>query len=178
MILTLLVILLLFAAWRRGWRRGLVKEILFTLGNAAIFLIALYYDSPLGNQLLTWSRQGDPSDPMAAFVAQSLAFTLILFVGHWLIRALAQASQIITWLPVIKQTNQLAGALIALVLTYLMIYLGLTLLNMIQPTWFITQYQHSQLAQFILTKTPLMGQTIINELFHTQTQSFVSTGHA
>lgn len=175
MILSIVIAILLLMAFIRGYRRGLVKEILFTVGTFFIFLLGLYYDSPLGDWLLTTSKQGDPTDPFAHFVAQTIAFTLIVVIGRIILGWIARLSQAITWLPVIKQANGLGGALIAIILTYLIIFLAIAILNVIEPSWFVEQYNNSVVAQFMIEKTPLVGQNVINWLFNTQTQSFTAT---
>lgn len=174
MILSIIIAILLFITIIRGYRRGLIKELLFTIGTFFIFLLGLYYDSPLGDWLLTTTKQGDPTDPFAHFVAQSIAFALILIVGRLIISWIARLSRAITWLPVIKQANGLAGAILALLINYLIIFLALAILNVIQPNWFVEQYNNSVIAQFIIGKTPLVGQNIINWLFNTQTQTFTA----
>ncbi|WP_125604723.1 CvpA family protein [Lapidilactobacillus bayanensis] len=172
MILSIVIALLLLWAFIRGYRRGLVKEILFTVGTFFVFLLGLYYDSNLGDWLLTISKQGDPTDPFAHFVAQTIAFAIIVLAGRIVISWIARLSQAITWLPVIKQANGLGGALIAIVVAYLVIFLTIAILNVIQPSWFVEQYNNSVVAQFMIERTPIVGQKVIDWLFNTQTQTF------
>ncbi|KRM78959.1 hypothetical protein FC84_GL000114 [Lapidilactobacillus dextrinicus DSM 20335] len=174
MILSIIIAILLLLALVRGYQRGLVKEILFTIGTFFVFLLGLYYDSSLGDWLLTVSKQGDPTDPFAHFIAQTIAFAMIIITGRIIIGWIARLSQAITWLPVIKQANGLGGALIAVIVTYFIIFLALTILLVIQPNWFSEQYTNSVIAQFIIERTPIVGQQLINWLFNTQTQTFTT----
>lgn len=174
MILSIIIIILLLSALVRGYRRGLVKELLFTVGTIFVFLVALFYDKPLGIRLLTWTKLGDPSDPFALFIAQTVAFWLIMLLGTIIVRWLARLSRSLTWLPVIKQANGLGGALVALFIMYLGLYLALMLLDIIGPDWFTNQYLQSTVAQFMIEKTPLLSQRVVDWLFQTDTQSFTS----
>ncbi|MFD1465477.1 CvpA family protein [Lapidilactobacillus mulanensis] len=174
MILSIVIVILLLAAIHRGYRRGLIKELLYTVGTLFVFLLGLFYDSKLGDALLTLTKQGDPSDPFAHFVAQTIAFWLIMFVGHLIIRWLGRLSRAVTWIPVIKQANGLAGAIIAVVIMYLGIFLALSILNVIEPSWFVSQYTSSPVAEFMIEKTPIVSQNVINWLFQTKTQSFTA----
>lgn len=174
MILSIIIVILLIIALHRGYQRGLVKELLYTIGTLFVFLLGLFYDAKLGDVLLRLTKQGDPSDPFAHFIAQTIAFWLIMFVGHLIIRWLGRLSHAVTWLPVIKQANGLAGAILAALMMYLGIFLALSILNVIEPTWFTSQYISSSVAQFIVDKTPIVSQQLIDWLFQTKTQSFTA----
>ncbi|MCH4057343.1 MAG: CvpA family protein [Lactobacillaceae bacterium] len=175
MILSIIIIILLLNALFRGYHRGLVKELLFSVGTLLVFLIALFYDAQFGDFLLKLTKRGDPTDPFASFVAQSIAFWIIMLIGHILVRWLARLSQSVTWLPVIKQANGIGGALIAVVMMYLGLFLALALLNIITPDWFVNQYTSSPVAQFIVERTPVVSQQVIDWLFHTDTKSFTDS---
>lgn len=175
MILSIIIIALLLHAIFRGYHRGLVKELLFSVGTLLVFLVALFYDAQFGDFLLKLTKRGDPTDPFAAFVAQSIAFWLIMLIGHIIVRWLAHLSQSVTWLPVIKQANGLGGAIIAVLMMYLGIFLALSLLNIITPSWFVNQYTSSPVAQFMVERTPIVSQRVVDWLFHTDTQSFTNS---
>lgn len=175
MILSIIIIALLILSITRGYHRGLIRELLFSIGTLLVFLLALFYDAQLGDALLKLTKQGDPSDPFAAFVAQSIAFWVIMLLGNILLRWLARLSQSVTWLPVIKQANGLGGAIISVLIMYLGIFLALSLLNIITPDWFINQYNASHVGRFIVERTPIVSQQMIDWLFHADTQSFTDS---
>ncbi|WP_261806030.1 CvpA family protein [Lapidilactobacillus luobeiensis] len=174
MILTIVLITTLLSAWYRGYKRGLIKELLYSVGTLLVFLLALFYDKQLGSLLVKVATNYDLSNEMTAFIGQSVGFWVIMFVGHLVIRWIGRLSQSVTWLPVIKQANGLGGALLAGLMMYLGIFLALAILNVIQPEWYMNQYINSPVAQFVVEKTPIVSQKVIDWLFHTDTNSFVN----
>ncbi|MFC6314368.1 CvpA family protein [Lapidilactobacillus achengensis] len=174
MILTIALITMLLSAWYRGYKRGLIKELLYSVGTLLVFLLALFYDKQLGSLLVKVATNYDLSNEMTAFIGQSVGFWVIMFVGHLVIRWIGRLSQSVTWLPVIKQANGLGGALLAGLMMYLGIFLALAILNVIQPEWYMNQYINSPVAQFVVEKTPIVSQKVIDWLFHTDTTSFIT----
>jgi len=70
---------------------------------------------------------------------------------------------LITWLPVIKQVNSVAGAVVAFVLNYIGLFIVLTVLNFIPNTAIQHQISQSSVAQVIIDKTPVLTSQLLQK---------------
>lgn len=171
--LTLLIVLLLAVGFYTGMKRGLVLQIVYTVGYFFVYLIArtcyqplaskltLYvpYPSPTSETKLVLFNQNITLDLDRAFYG-AVAFLLILFVGWLAVRFLAIFVHGLTYVPIIKQANGLAGGLLSLLVMYVGIFLVLMMLSMIPTDAVQNQFKNSGLAQFIVKDTPIFSKQI------------------
>lgn len=171
--LTLLILLLLAIGFYTGMKRGLVLQIVYTVGYFFVYLIArtfyqslaakltLYipYPSPTAETKLVLFNQNITLDLDQAFYG-AVAFLLILFFGWLVVRFLAIFVHGLTFVPIIKQANGLAGGLLSLLVMYVGIFLVLMMLSMIPTDSVQNQFKHSGLAQFIVRDTPVFSKQI------------------
>lgn len=165
MILSFLIIAILIAAFAHGYRRGFLKQLIFTLGNLVVLFIAWRYNAAfatgIGSFLGLFS-----STFVTNYVTHIFSFYLILFVGHLFIFWLAKASKVITWIPIIHQSNGLAGGILALLFMYFGLFIALWTLQILPVDSFHQLVANSPLAQWITTETPILTKNLIQNLFH------------
>ncbi|KRN81757.1 hypothetical protein IV87_GL000966 [Pediococcus ethanolidurans] len=89
---------------------------------------------------------------------------MILMVIGWLIvRLIAHWSRLITWIPVIKQVNGLAGGIVSIVIAYFVIFILLIVSQFLPNDAYQAQLSDSQVAQFIIKKTPGISSDILSK---------------
>lgn len=171
--LTLLILLLLAIGFYTGARRGLVLQILYTFGYFCTYFIArtyykslashlkLYvpYPSPTAETKLVFFDQNITLDLDQAFYG-AVAFLLILAAGWLVVRFLGIFAHNLTFIPVLKQANGLAGGVISFIVMYVGIFLVLMMLSMLPIDAIQNQFKNSGLAQFIVKDTPVFSNQI------------------
>ncbi|MFD1456028.1 CvpA family protein [Levilactobacillus lanxiensis] len=168
MVLSLIILAVLIFGFRRGYRRGLVLQIISTIGYLIVWIIARLGAKPLasgvgqfvGNLSLNSSASAVTAAESSSFFLNGLAFSAILTVGFFIVRKLAYGINKVTWLPVIHQVNSLAGGLINLVIRYVVIFLTLNLLILLPIQGFQNSYQASPVAQWIVKQTPVLSKQV------------------
>lgn len=170
MVLSLIILAILFLGFRRGYRRGLVLQVISTIGYILVWVVARIGAKPLasgvgqfvGNLSLNSSVSAVTAGESSSFFLNGLAFSAILTVGYFIVHKLAYSLNRVTWLPVIHQVNSLAGGLINLVVRYVVIFLTLNLLILLPIQSFQNNYQASPVAQWIVKQTPVLSKRVFN----------------
>ncbi|GKT03477.1 CvpA family protein [Furfurilactobacillus sp. WILCCON 0119] len=168
MILTLVVILLLVSALGRGFHRGFVVELVNTVGYLFILLLARLLTPTVATgvqHLLPANHQVTANDQLLNsqvnhFWAAGIAFWGLMIIGIILLRLLTRSLKLFTNLPVIHGVNALAGAAVAGILMYILIFFGLAIASVWPATWIHDQLLHSPLSMWILHQTPLLSEQI------------------
>lgn len=168
LILSLVILGVLIFGFRRGYRRGLVLQILNTIGYIIVWVAARFLARPLatgigqfiGNLSLDSSVSAVTASQSSSFFLNGLAFSAILTVGFFIVHRVAYGVNKVTWLPVIHQVNSLAGGLINLVIRYVVIFLILNLMILLPVQGFQTSYQASPVAQWIVKQTPVLSKQV------------------
>lgn len=162
MLLSVIIILILISAVARGYRRGFVLELLYSLGYIIVFIFAKTFNTSFANFLS--STFGDWSNDQVTnlTVMNSVAFIILMAVGWLIIRLLGRLSQMVTWLPIIHQVNGLAGAIVGVVISYLITFIILSISQFVPNDFYQEQLSQSVVAQTILSKTPAVSSKIIN----------------
>lgn len=170
MLLSLGIVLILWFGFHRGYRRGLVLQVLTTVGYLLVWLVARLGAQPLASGLgqfvgdlsLNHSASVVTASQSSSFFLNGIAFSAILTVGYFVVRRVSYALNKVTWLPVIHQVNSLAGGLINLVIRYIIIFLLLNLLILLPIKGFQQSYQASPVAQWIVKQTPVLSKNLVN----------------
>lgn len=171
--LTLLILLVLAIGFYTGMKRGLALQIVYTVGYFCVYLIAktfykslaskltLYvpYPSPTAETKLVLFNQNVTLDLDQAFYG-AVAFLVILFLGWLIVRFLAVFVHGLTFVPIIKQANGLAGGILSFLVMYVGVFLVLMMVSMIPTESIQTQFKNSGLAQFIVKDTPVFSKQI------------------
>lgn len=162
--LSFLIIVFLISAFGRGWHLGFTRQLILTIGGLIVFFIAWRYNADLsrviGQMLTTFKPTYTTSH-----LTNILSFYILILIGNLMIFALAKASKAVTWLPVIKQTNALAGALLSTLLAYFVIFILLWTFSILPFQNLNTLVAQSQVAQWITQQTPLLTENLIDHLF-------------
>jgi len=168
-LLSLGILLILGFGFHRGYRRGLVLQVLTTVGYLIVWLIARVGARPLatglgqfvGSLSLNSSASAVTASQSSSFFLNGIAFSAILTVGYFVVRRVSYVLNKVTWLPVIHQVNSLAGGLINLVIRYVIIFLILNLLILLPNTSFQQSYHASPVAQWIVKQTPVLSKQVL-----------------
>jgi uncharacterized membrane protein required for colicin V production len=166
MIFTIVILLLLVSAIFRGFHRGFVIEMLHLIGTVVVLLFARLLYQPVGaaiSNLLTGLNLIEGS-AMSTLIINLIAFFVLISLGWSVIRLLGRVSRSITWLPVIKQVNSVAGGAVSFVITYLVIFVVLSLANLVKTDFIQTQMNNSPLATYIVKQTPGLTSQYLSHL--------------
>lgn len=171
--LTLIILLILFIGIYAGVRRGLVLQIVYTLGYIVSFFVARNYYLQLSERLelfIPYSQPGIGDNMVYYDTLQKLnldlafynavAFLIILAAGWLLTRIIGYMLNSLTFLPILKQVNNFGGALLGFLMQYFGIFLALTFLTFIPFDFIQNQLANSGLANWIIKNTPILSQTI------------------
>ncbi|BDZ32132.1 CvpA family protein [Lactiplantibacillus sp. WILCCON 0030] len=173
MIFTIVILLLLLTAIMRGFHRGLVIEILHLVGTIAVLIFARLVYQPFGSMLSTLLSQLKLIDVStgSTLVINLVAFFILTSLGWAVVRMLARLSRSITWLPVIKQVNSVAGGAVSFIIAYLVIFVVLSLANLVNTDFIQTQMSSSPVATFIVNKTPGLTSQSLSKIFKFETST-------
>ncbi|ALV22897.1 MULTISPECIES: CvpA family protein [Carnobacterium] len=173
MLMTIAIIVILAIGVYGGARRGLLLQLVMTVGYVAAYIVAGRYYKELGSHLeLLIPYPAAAENSQFLFYNQTIgfnldqafyngiAFVLILFIGWLLTRFIGGLLNSIMFIPVLKQLNTLGGAALAFAVTYVGIFLILVLLTMLPMDSVQTAFSNSSLASTIVEKTPVLSQQI------------------
>lgn len=168
MLVSLIILLLLVLGFRYGLKRGLAQTLVSLIGYVLVLLVALYFSSPLGDFLAKYMPSLEQSQGQQAagggitgIFYKILAFWIVALLAGIALRILNRSVLSITKLPVISQFNALAGGLIWLLATYVIIFFGLLLLASSELDQIKLSLENSQVAEFILQETPLFSSQLV-----------------
>lgn len=148
MILNIIIVAWLVLAALYGYHRGLVAVILNLIGNILVLVIAGLY----AQDLASWFNR---SAQVTSTSGVMVAFFIILIGGRILLSMIIRWTRLLTYLPVIRQVNGLAGGTLALVMHYGIVLIVLSVLMIAPSSALLEQYSSSSVAQFVLKTSPL-----------------------
>ena len=175
MIMSIAIIIILALGIYGGARRGLVLQLVMTIGYAVSYVVAAQYYKMLGSHLeLLIPYPAASEGSQFQFYNQAIgfsldhafyngiAFLLILFIGWLITRFIGGLLNSLTFIPVLKQVNTIGGALLAFLVTYVGLFLVLTVLTMLPIDSIQSAFGHSRVAQMIVENTPVFSKQIYN----------------
>lgn len=171
--LTLIIFLILAMGFYSGAKRGLVLQIIYTVGYFIAYLVAksnykalashlellIPYPSPTAETKLLFFDQKLTLDLDQAFYG-AIAFLIILFAGWLVVRFLAIFVHGLTFVPILKESNWLAGGLLSFIVLYIGIFLVLSTLAMLPVDAVQNQFKNSGFARFIVENTPILTKQV------------------
>lgn len=173
--MTVIIILILAVGAYSGARRGLILQLVLTIGYFISYLLASNYYQALGSHLeLIVPYPSASETSQFVFYNQALglnldgafyngvAFILILFVGWLITRFIGGLLNAVAHIPVIKQLNALGGALLNVVVSYVAVFLILFLLTMVPIDAIQEAFSNSWLARTIVEDTPVISSQLYN----------------
>lgn len=170
MILTIIIILILIGSFLRGRRRGLLRMVLNLISYVIAIGVARFGAVSFGNKLADWFPTVDTASTSGTIVSEHsgnqflynglafiILFVVVLLICHWIVRKL----NLITKVPVIHQLNGAFGGLISLVISYVTIFLLLTVFQVWPSDWWQAQLTASNLATWIIDNTPGLSNQVV-----------------
>lgn len=178
MILTVYVVVTLLIGLYKGARRGFMLQLLMLVGYGASFYAAKEYFTPLSqwaqmiipfpsateNTHLTFYTAAQTLAIDEAFY-KAISFVGIFLAGVLLTRLLGYWLREVRFLPFLEKSNELLGALLGLVSNYIGVFLTLNILSLIPLEAIQQQFVDSQLAYFIVSRTPFMSDLLTHWWF-------------
>lgn len=177
MLLTLIIIILLLLSLYSGFRRGLVLQLVLTIGYAISFFFALQYyqqASGLVEMMVPYPSPGSASENPFVLYGQEFIFNLdqgfyngvafigILILGWIVTRFIGGILSFLTEIPVVKQLNEIGGAIVGFIVQYVGIFLILFLLSMVPLQVIQNQFESSLLARAMVAETPKLSTDLYN----------------
>lgn len=175
MLLTGIIIFLLILSIYSGARRGLVLQLVLTIGYAASFWFALNYYQMLSEYVEMFVPYPTPlstsENPFVLYGMELLfeldgpfyrgvSFVVILFAGWLITRVVGGLFQALADIPVVRTINALGGAVLSFVVHYIGIFLILFVLSMMPMALIQDQFESSAFAREIVTDTPELSQQV------------------
>lgn len=175
MILTVVILFLLLLGIYSGLRRGLVLQLILSIGYAASFWFALqYYEwlSDIVEMLVPYPTPLSSTENPFILYGQELlfeldgafynglAFIILLFAGWLIIRFIGGILSFLMDIPVLRQINMIGGAIVGFLVHYVGIFLVLFLLSTIPIEFIQNQFEQSRAARFIVMETPELSSEV------------------
>jgi uncharacterized membrane protein required for colicin V production len=151
----LFILALLAGAVFVGWTQGLIRYALSTLGAVIAFIVAAQLKGPVADALGFWTAFNPPLRELWIFIVLYVGTT----VGLWFaIRAFYRTTR----LPIIRQLDELGGAIFGFVFAAVVIVFLLVVMDtffMAEPAAFVAQ------AGFLRGLYELMNESILVQVF-------------
>ncbi|WP_169729070.1 CvpA family protein [Atopobacter phocae] len=174
-VLTIIIIFNLLIGLYRGARRGFLLQLILTMGYSVSFYVAkLYYiqwsewvemfvpfPSSTDATGLTFYSAMEQINLDTAFY-RALTFILILVSGVIITRLLGYLLREVRFLPVISHANGFLGAIVGMAVNYMGTFFFLSLLSFVPLEMIQQQFVDSQLAYFIVDRTPFISELLMN----------------
>lgn len=170
----ILLIILVLGAFS-GARRGLIVQVVHTVGLLVSMVLAMMYYNPLANVLDTVIPY--PTNTKAADLNlfnivktiqfdktfyNAIAFVLILFIGWVVTRLLAAMLTQLTKVPVLKQVNALGGGILGFLCHWVGLFFVLSLLSTMPIDTVQKMFTEHSVATFIVKQTPLLSKYVLD----------------
>ncbi len=176
MILTLAIVFILGIALYSGAKRGLLLQLVLTIGYVLSFWFALRYyqqlrgpiemsipypHASLTDQFVLFSREAGLQLDHVFYNGTS--FVLLLLIGWAVTRLIGGLIGFVSQIPVLRSLNQIGGAVLNVVVNYVGVFLVLLILSTIPLTFVQTQFNQSSIAQIIVTRTPQLSKQMYEQ---------------
>lgn len=171
----LLIVLILFIGTYAGYRRGIILQMVQTIGYAVSFILAMENYRSLSDRLFLLVPYSTPFAPevnpypfhdeallfsLTDSYYDLLAFLLLLFIGWTVVRFLAaMLSYTLDYFKAPEPLNGIGGAVLGFVVNYIGIFYLLFFLTVIPFEPLQTRLVKSSLASGILTSTPQLSES-------------------
>lgn len=173
MLLTVYVVISLLIGLYQGARRGLVLQLLMIVGYGVSFYFAKAYFEKLAqwtqmiipfpsateNTQLTFYSASQTLGIDEAFY-KAISFMGIFILGVIVTRILAYWLREVRFLPILAKSNEILGAIFGLLSNYLGVFLTLNILSLLPMDSIQQQFVDSQLAYFIVSRTPILSDVL------------------
>ncbi|MGP7816749.1 CvpA family protein [Niallia sp. 01092] len=169
--LDFIVIVLLLFGLLRGLKRGFILQIVHLTGFIAAFIVANKYYIPLSEKLTLWvpyPNVGENSFITTLFsnanvedvFYRAIAFVLIFFAVKIVWQIIGSMIDFVASLPVLKQLNTWAGAILGFIEVYLVIFILLYIAALMPIEFIENNLNKSIIAAGIIENTPYFSEKI------------------
>lgn len=168
--LTFIIIILLALGFFTGYRRGLLMMALRFIGYAITFFIASQYFEPLSQfvEMLVPFPSVQPNtdlvfyDEATSFLLDTafyrvLTFILIGLIGWLLTNFISMFFTKIMYYDLFKYVDGIGGAIINLIITYVVIFILLFIFSLVPVEFIQQQFVDNPLAYHIVANTPILS---------------------
>ncbi|MER2064618.1 MAG: CvpA family protein [Alkalibacterium sp.] len=175
MLFTGIIIFTLLLSIYSGARRGLILQLVLTIGYALSFWFALTYYQLLSEYAEMFIPYPTPSstssNPFVLYGMEmlfeldspfynGLSFVVLLFAGWLITRIIGGMFQALADLPVVRTVNAVGGAVLSFIVHYIGIFLVLFVLSMVPIGFIQDQFESSAVAREIVADTPQLSQQV------------------
>lgn len=172
--LTFILIIAMAIGFYTGVRRGLVLQVVLSVGFLISFNFAKKYYLTLGKKLELLVPYPTPTaeSKLVFFKGETvfqldqafyagLAFILILAIGWLATRFIGLLAHNLTFVPLVKEANLLGGGLLSLAMVYLACFFVLLMMSMVPVDFIQNLFKESGLARFMVDRTPYFSKQVL-----------------
>ena len=173
--LTFVIILILCLAFYTGYRRGFVRELVYTLGYTISFIFAWQTYQTVGNALTMWVPYpvAELDQQMALYTTTDLSrvyydglgFLVAFLIGWLLVRLVGGLLYKLTDKFNAHLLNRLVGGIVNFCLSYVFLVCLLTVVSVIPIDALQKTLSNQPLINQMITKTPVLSEKLQNEWF-------------
>lgn len=162
MLLSIIILIVLLLSVRNGIHRGFVHEIINLVGYGISIFGGLLIARPINLLIQNWLITNVDLSPLIVFGLKNVIFFGV-FASIWTIfRIIKRTLMPIKTMPIIGPINGILGGLASFLLAYLIIFLVLFIFQTIPIDNWQTIVKESGVAQWMLTKTPIISSQIFD----------------
>lgn len=169
--LDLIIIFLFIMGLIIGIRRGFIMQIVHLSGFIAAFVVAYMFYADLAPKLKLWIPMpsfGDPESATMFFETISLdtayyraiAFAMLFFGTRIAAQIIGSMFDFLSHLPILKQLNSWAGAVLGFVEIYLIVFIFLYIGALIPVEIVQSSISDSSMAKGIVENTPVFSEKL------------------
>ncbi|QGV25424.1 CvpA family protein [Lentilactobacillus kefiri] len=154
------IILILIFGFLHGLSKGFVAEVLSLIGFVLATFVSIIGTSPIADVINNAIFQGSDNET-AQVIVKWVIFVLLFGIVWRIVRGLSNLLSPLTRLPIIHQLNSLLGGAADFIIKYLFIFIVLNFLLILPSQSIQDQYQQSPVSQWIVKKTPILSDKMI-----------------
>ncbi|WLR44294.1 CvpA family protein [Bacillus carboniphilus] len=169
--LDLLLLFILFSGLLVGIKRGFILQTIHLTGFIVAYIVAVFYYDDLAPHLNLWIPYPSFSSTAPVFAllegdnleqAYYLAIAfVILFIGSkFLLQIIGSMLDFVAMLPILKQLNRYAGALLGFLEVYLILFILLFIAALLPIEQLQTAMDGSVIAKMMVNHTPYFSSKI------------------
>lgn len=165
MIVSLIIIILLIFGFLLGFKRGFTYQLIKMIGIFAVLFLSIIFKDELGLFLLNNFDIFNLNSTISIIIYQSISFIILFFVFNLILRIILKISA--SFEKILKATiilgipSKILGGILGFIEYYIYIFLILMILSL--PI-FNLNIKSSELANFMLNKTPIISKSGIDVL--------------
>ncbi|MGY4104018.1 CvpA family protein [Ignavigranum ruoffiae] len=172
---TIIVLIILLLGFYQGYRQGLAMQLIRLLGYLISFFVASrYYEaiSKWAEMLIPFPAiQPDTEftlyNEATSFLINDafyrvVSFIFILVIGYIVTRIVSVFFSRVQYYNLLDSANGIAGGIVNLLITYIMVFLLLFVLSLLPIEWIQQQFVNNPLLYWIVSQTPILSDLAAN----------------